>query len=478
VRYRTNKGQLGTPAASWCVRTAAGGVPLPRGDTEAESPGRGSVGRTASSTTLPERARESILYALAVRNREVDAGRGSGSPIRSDRHPELSPEPDEGRSEGSAHMDQILRTWESVLKMTEGRRGDQPWLAVRHREVDVGWGGGRSPGSECSLQYTADRLKPSEPPWFSVRHREVDVGWCNPQFTNAIGSSVPIPVARHGPLKSASPPGYLEGVCGCRGIPGIMLQGPAIRPHWKWRKGVLYPFASAGCSSGGPPRTQSEVDVGHWPRGAPKNRKRHPERSPEPGEGRSEGSAVVVQILLTCETVLRMTNSPGNGPPWLAVCHCEVDVGRWPRGAPPQKIRHPERRPELAWGELVEPLEGRSEGSATFDQILRPCEAGLRMIKSLGCTPPIGSNRAREWMVRVRGDCWSNPIRQTRNRSRVRNKASTTRSCTSDAEHEFSRTCSPGRFPMLLLRDTRGSATPSRANVVDRQGSSGSESTI
>ena len=36
--------------------------------------------------------------------------------------------------------------------------------------------------------------------------------------------------------------------------------------------------------------------------------------------------------------------SPGSGgPPWLAVRHREVDVGPWPRGAPTQSKRYPER---------------------------------------------------------------------------------------------------------------------------------------
>jgi hypothetical protein len=110
-----------------------------------------------------------------------------------------------------------------------------------------------------------------------------------------------------------------------------------------------------------------------------------------------------------------------------------------PRGAPTHSGRHPER----------------SEGSAPVDQMLRPGKAGLSMTERQGITPPIGYDRAREWICHVRGDCWCRSVLQTGNRNRLRNKASTTRSCTSDAEHEFSRTRSPGLHPMLSFRNPR-----------------------
>ena len=62
--------------------------------------------------------------------------------------------------------------------------------------------------------------------------------------------------------------------------------------------------------------------------------------------------------------------------------HREVDIGRRPCGAPKQSERYPGHCPELAWGEPVESLEGRSacppslyengrrEGSASEIQIL------------------------------------------------------------------------------------------------------------
>ena len=217
---------------------------------------------------------------------------------------------------------------------------------------------------------------------------------------------------------------------------------------------------------------------------------------------------------------------PRGAPPWLAVRHREVDVGHWPRGAPTQRKRHPERSPELAWGEPVEPLEGRSEparrnstiraggGPAGDDQILparledsirsggRTCETVLRMTESLGSgppwlvvqhrevdvgmaewpgiSPPIGYDRAREWICHVRGDCWCRSVLRTGNRNRLRNKSSTTRSCTGDAEHEFSRTRSPGWYPMQSFRDPRDPqlllmrTTSARAGGVDSDSESDS----
>ena len=175
-------------------------------------------------------------------------------------------------------------------------------------------------------------------------------------------------------------------------------------------------------------------------------------------------------------------------------------------GPPIQSRRHPEHCPELAWGEPVEPLEGRSEparltgtrmageGSARLDQILparldsarrsggRVCETTLRMMEGfgnggppwlavchrevdvghcglpawqpVGCTPPTRYERARESIARLVVG-----TRITSNRSKVRLNAKgtfercmTTRSCASDAEHEFPRIRSAGLFPMKLFR--------------------------
>lgn len=318
MRYRTNKGQLGTPAASWCVRTAAGGVPLPRGDTEAESPGRGPVGRTVSSAALPKRARESIPYTLAVQHREVDVGRGRGAP-KGKRHLE--------RSERSAHQDQILRTCESVLRMTDSLGNGPPWLAVRHREVDEG------------------HIRPPE-------RQAVGRGGSN---------------------------------CNC---------------------GMRIGDCGLGCNDP------------HW---------------------------------LAVSSVGRTFSSTTAVPPhWLAVKHREVDAGD--RGGGNR------RRANLPPRDL---LKVSGDTHRTF----RRCVGSGRCEGSHaqgGISPPIRYDRAREWISHADGSLplvWKDPKRtfgRCAGRNRTRNKASTTRSCTSDAEHEFSRTRSPGWHPMHSFRDTRG----------------------
>ena len=158
------------------------------------------------------------------------------------------------RSEGSAMMIQILRTWKTVLRMREScgsspprphfdwrtcgersraitncqlggdgagclsgglleadvgrwrggpnetqavgngvpiREGkmdctDPPWLAVKHREVDIGRDRCRAPGAQavgstlsgrdCSQQIADRNYLRGDPPWLVVKHREVDVG--------------------------------------------------------------------------------------------------------------------------------------------------------------------------------------------------------------------------------------------------------------------------------------------------------------
>ncbi|MBF8296898.1 MAG: hypothetical protein HW389_3443 [Bacteroidetes bacterium] len=83
-----------------------------------------------------------------------------------------------------------------------------------------------------------------------------------------------------------------------------------------------------------------------------------------------------------------------------------------------------------------------------------------------GCTPPIRYKRAREPIARL-------VVRNTSNlhtgnlpkvdvcTKRTFGRCNTgrcraTRSCVSDAVHEFSRARSPGRYPMLSFRDPRG----------------------
>lgn len=314
-------------------------------------------------------------------------------------------------------------------------------------------------------------------------------------FKTCHGDSPPDPVGRNGFLDSAPFPDYLEGVRGGRGKPGVMLQAIAIRTHWKWRKGVLHPFESGIRSCGGPPLVQSEVDVGHA---------RPPERY-------AVGSSPPIRESSMQYGVLSMQTAGcgmgRGGPPWREVRCREVDVGHT---SPPE--RHavgrsgPIRECRMQYGvcHMQTAKRGRAQPScliechravrsgvsisavgppripvSTVGRTLssttaprtpwlalrhREVDGGdrrgddhsLRSASWHGCTPPIGYDRAREWMVHVRGDCWSSSRQQIGTRSRVRNRASTTRSCTSDAEHEFSRTCIPGRFPMLLLRDTRG----------------------
>ena len=74
------------------------------------------------------------------------------------------------------------------------------------------------------------------------------------------------------------------------------------------------------------------------------------------------------------------------------------------------------------------------------------CERWRRVV------PPIGFDRAREWMCDVRGDCWCRSEQLIRHRNRLGILALTTRFFARDAVHEFPRIRSAGLFPMKLFR--------------------------
>ena len=140
---------------------------------------------------------------------------------------------------------------------------DPPWLAVRHREVDVGRGRCGPEIHECRMQKADYRLQLGDPPWLAVRHRESDVG---------------------------------RGRCG----------PPAVN-------------RSVASTTGLGPPTLSRSDRSARGIGLPVQSRRHPERS-EParrsGVGwAGGGSATMNQILRASETTLRMTRAQGISPP-------------------------------------------------------------------------------------------------------------------------------------------------------------------
>jgi len=141
----------------------------------------------------------------------------------------------------------------------------------------------------------------------------------------------------------------------------------------------------------------------------------------------------------------------GNGLPWtkphdrisrlrradlphILTRHREVDVGHVARDVLVRSRRHPER----------------SEGSAHENQILRTWETVLRMTRGPGTGPPVGCDRARESIRRARNTCNLPKVKGNAKRTLGRCKA--TRSCASDAMHEFPRIRSAGLFPMIPYR--------------------------
>ena len=264
-----------------------------------------------------------------------------------------------------------------------------------------------------------------------------------------------------------------------RGTSPPVLNCPRL-PIWNSNGGQELSIINWRSGRGGPPWLavrHREVDVGHTVRGAPTQSQRHPERSPEPVEVRSEparhtctngaggGSAYVNQILRPWEARLRMTESHGSSPPiWecgMRIANCGLEHGNSParyavwstppvwheraresislwRGDPPWlAVRHREvdvGRARYGPNALV----GRTV-SSTIGLGPPDCQA-------MGSSPPRLSGPPGSEAGRKR-------MRKRSPRCRSRGVASTTRSCTSDAEHEFSRTRSPGRYPMRSFRD-------------------------
>jgi|GEM_PF-6966661 len=397
--------------------------------------------------------------------------RGSTPPIGCARAREsLGNGPPERQPEGSRGSISDCRL--SIFDWRLGR-GSPLWLAVQHREVDVGHLGppARQPVgssgsiSDCRLSIFDWRLGRGSPLWLAVQHREVDIGHGprgaplqsqrhpDPDRRSGDGSAVLHQILRvrettlgmterfgSGPpnqncqLRIANcqfgrtgPPCQAETVAG-RGVDSTMGLHPPSR-------------GSSGIARGGPPRLavqHREVDVGRTfssttGNGPPKQSRRHPERSPELVEGRSEGSATVNQILRVWETTLRMTEGFPVGRDAVSTTrHREVDVGRGRCG-------------------LNRPV-GRTFSSTTgmWPTARQP----------VGCTPPRRYERARESIARLVVITSNLPkvhvnAKATLGRCNT-GRCKTTRSCASDAEHEFSRTRSPGRYPMLSFRDPRG----------------------
>jgi hypothetical protein len=106
---------------------------------------------------------------------------GIGPPEQSERHPERS-EParlicTRWAGGGSAHENQILRTWETVLRMTEGfGNGGPPRLG----ELLVG----RPARRTCTLRAGGDAVS-------TPGHREVDVGHCGLPARQPVGCTPP-----------------------------------------------------------------------------------------------------------------------------------------------------------------------------------------------------------------------------------------------------------------------------------------------
>jgi hypothetical protein len=172
-------------------------MPSPRGDT-------GEDGMSWRSHTRPESRASGMargrLPSLAVQHREVDCGYG----VSPRRHTggNSPPDPDCRLSTGGERS-RTIADWRFG-------RGAPPWLAVQHREVDVGYEARGAPTRsrshpECSegsaivdqiLRADKSALKMTDgrgngPPWLCVRHHEVDVGSRSPSLVKAVGCSPP-----------------------------------------------------------------------------------------------------------------------------------------------------------------------------------------------------------------------------------------------------------------------------------------------
>jgi hypothetical protein len=152
-------------------------------------------------------------------------------------------------------------------------------------------------------------------------------------------------------------------------------------------------------------------------------------------------------------TIVNWESGRGS-PAWLAVNHREVDVGD--RGGGNRRR-----------GDLLKVPED-------FDRTFRKCVGSL----ARGGISPATRLGNLSKILAVAPQSFERCIEQrTRIGSRFKNKASTTSSCASDAEHEFSRTRSPGRHPMRSFRDARGlQLLLMRTTLVGKGGGSDCES--
>jgi hypothetical protein len=319
--------------------------------------------------------------------------------------------------------------------MTEGfGNGGPPWFAeplvgrsaasttgysppvLQHREVDIRHGPRGAP-TPWNL-FTRTTIRSGGPKVWKDSKRTFGRYEGRERWR---GSTPPIGYARARESLGNGPPWFAEPLVG-RSAPSTKGLHPPLR-------------GERGMGRGGPPWLavqHREVDVGHL--GPPERQavgssppiqsRRHPERS--------EGSARLDQILRVWETTLRMTEGFGNGgPPWLAVQHREVDIGHRPRGA-------------LTLRNLFTRTTIRSGGPKVWEDSKR----------TFGRYE--GYERARESIARLVGRNTSNLPKVHVNAKATLGRCNATRSCASDAEHEFPRTRCPGRYPMLSFRDPRG----------------------
>jgi hypothetical protein len=173
-----------------------------------------------------------------------------------------------------------------------------------------------------------------------------------------------------------------------------------------WRSHTRPESRASGMARGRPPSLavqHREVDVGHL----------------GPPDRQAVGSSGSISDcrLSICDWRL------GRGSPlWLAVQHREVDIGHWPRGAP-----IPRYLPKV-WKDSMRTF-GRYEGCERAREAI-----ALLVVRNTSNLPKVHVN-AKATM----GRC---------NTGRCR----ATRSCASDAEHEFSRIRSIGSNPIMSFR--------------------------